>query len=130
VIRAAPYTKGASLPEKGIYLFSENGKHLYVGRSNNIKTRRGDHYSSNPSRAAFARLIACKELNLPPPTYLKGSGARLTTSKFKIAFGEARKRIKEMEFRAVEESDPTRQALLELYCAITLETPYNDFDVH
>ena len=35
-----------------------------------------------------------------------------------------------MEFRAVEESDPIRQALLEMYCAITLETAYNDFDVH
>jgi len=35
-----------------------------------------------------------------------------------------------MEFRWVEEADQTKQALLELYCAISLNTEYNDFDTH
>jgi hypothetical protein len=35
-----------------------------------------------------------------------------------------------MDLRFVEESDPTRQALLEIYVAVTLKTPFNDFDNH
>jgi hypothetical protein len=35
-----------------------------------------------------------------------------------------------MGYRYVEEPNPTRQALLEMYCAIALGTPYNDFDTH
>jgi hypothetical protein len=32
-----------------------------------------------------------------------------------------------MQISFVEEQDAVRQALLEIYCAIALETPYNDF---
>jgi hypothetical protein len=39
-------------------------------------------------------------------------------------------RIRAMDFRAVEETDQTRQTLLEVYCAVVLETPYNDFGTH
>lgn len=46
------------------------------------------------------------------------------------AFKRAKERVRAMEFRAVEESDQTRQALLEVYCAIALKTPYNDFGTH
>ena len=35
-----------------------------------------------------------------------------------------------MKIRFVEETDPVRQALLEIYVATVLETPYNDFDNH
>ncbi len=35
-----------------------------------------------------------------------------------------------MEYRYVEEPDQNRQALLEIYCAIVLDTPYNDFGTH
>lgn len=30
----------------------------------------------------------------------------------------------------VEERDQLRQALLEIYVAVALETPFNDFDTH
>ena len=50
--------------------------------------------------------------------------------KFMDAFARAKDRVRMMEFRAVEESDQTRQALLEIYCAIALKTPYNDFGTH
>jgi hypothetical protein len=49
---------------------------------------------------------------------------------FKSAFDKAKKRITSMDIRFVEESDPTRQALLEIYTATVLKTPYNDFDNH
>jgi len=35
-----------------------------------------------------------------------------------------------MDVRVVEESNPLRQALLEMYIAIVLNAPYNDFDNH
>ena len=35
-----------------------------------------------------------------------------------------------MELRYVEETDPLRQALLEIYASIVHATPYNDFNTH
>lgn len=49
---------------------------------------------------------------------------------FRLAFIEAKKRIRAMDLRFVEENDPVRQAVLEIYVAVSLQTPYNDFDTH
>ena len=35
-----------------------------------------------------------------------------------------------MNVRVVEETDPFRQALLEMYVSVSLVTPHNDFDNH
>ncbi|MEY4966055.1 MAG: hypothetical protein RL274_1638 [Pseudomonadota bacterium] len=35
-----------------------------------------------------------------------------------------------MDYRWVEETDPVKQCLLEVYCAVVLQTKYNDFDNH
>jgi len=35
-----------------------------------------------------------------------------------------------MELGYVEEVDALRQTLLEIYVAVVLKTPYNDFDTH
>ncbi len=51
-------------------------------------------------------------------------------AKFVAAFDEAKAQIRKMNLRFVEQNDPVRQALLEIYVAITLETPHNDFDNH
>lgn len=47
---------------------------------------------------------------------------------FNAAFIHAKERITGMDVRFVSESDPVRQALLEIYVALVLETPYNDFN--
>jgi hypothetical protein len=49
---------------------------------------------------------------------------------FAAAFTEAKARVRQMHFRYVIEPNPTRQALLEAYVCIVLQTPYNDFDTH
>jgi hypothetical protein len=49
---------------------------------------------------------------------------------FAAAFAAAKQRIRGMEYRYVEEADQNRQALLEIYCAVVLATPYNDFGTH
>jgi hypothetical protein len=35
-----------------------------------------------------------------------------------------------MDLRFVEETDPLRQAFLEIYASVVLGTKYNDFDTH
>lgn len=49
---------------------------------------------------------------------------------FASAFMAAKARICNMELRYVEESDPVRQTLLEVYVAVVLEAKHNDFDNH
>ena len=49
---------------------------------------------------------------------------------FSAAFTAAKERIRAMDYRYVEETDQNRQALLEIYCAVVLSTPYNDFGTH
>ena len=49
---------------------------------------------------------------------------------FANAFEEARARIRDMDARYVEVADSIRQHLLEVYVAVALDTPYNDFDTH
>ncbi|MGQ8366898.1 hypothetical protein [Glaciecola sp. 1036] len=41
-----------------------------------------------------------------------------------------KQRIREMLVRFVSENDPIRQALLEIYVSVSLNTPHNDFDNH
>ncbi len=60
-----------------------------------------------------------------------GSRAQLIQDPhFALAFAEAKARLRGMNIRVVEESNPLRQALLEMYVAVALEAPYNDFDNH
>ena len=122
------------MPKAGVYLFSEGDQHLYVGRSNDIRGRIGRH--SRPGAtyrmAAFAFRLAREKTGKTQATYRKkASRAQLMEDpSFRAAFDEAKARIRKMEVQFAEESDPTRQALLELYVAIVLATKYNDFDNH
>ena len=123
-------------PEKdisGVYLFSENGKPVYVGRSRNIRNRYNGHISSSSDSASFAFLLARDKTGKNEASYKSDSKTRKELMKgenFEKAFNKARKRIKKMEFQYVEESDSIRQALLEIYCAVKLNTEYNKFETH
>jgi predicted GIY-YIG superfamily endonuclease len=134
----APVTPGTlptKMPRKGVYLLSDGGTHLYVGRSNDIRKRIGRH--SRPSAtyrmAAFAFRLAREATGNLKATYKKGEGSRsalMEDEKFVAEFDAAKARIRRMDLRFVEENDPVRQALLEIYVAVVLNTPYNDFDNH
>lgn len=82
--------------------------------------------------AAFAFRLAREATGALKATYTtKGSRAELMKEPvFREAFDAAKARIRAMEVRFVEESDPVCQTLLEVYAAIALGTPYNDFDTH
>ncbi len=122
------------MPERGIYLFSESGRHLYVGRSNTIRKRIGRHSrpSAKHNMASFAFLLAKESAKLGSATYRKGSGRKeiMEQESAQQAFAAAKMRIRTMEVRFVEETDPIRQTLLELYVSVMHKTPYNDFDTH
>ncbi len=67
------------------------------------------------------------------PAYAQGAGSRkalVEDPTFRAAFVAAKERVTRMNFRWVEEADPVRQCLLEVYVAVVLGTPYNDFDNH
>jgi hypothetical protein len=126
-----PHHGAAKLPAKGVYVFYENGEAFYVGRSNDIRRRLGDHrnLSSGTNKAAFARLMACKELGIPT-NYGPGRDKCKSYPGFDEAFLRAKRRVAAMEFRAVGEENPTYQALLEIYCAMATRAKFNSFDNH
>ncbi|MDK9696365.1 MAG: GIY-YIG nuclease family protein [Siculibacillus sp.] len=132
LINSPPYDGSSSLPEKGVYLFRENGNSMYVGRSNNIRRRMRQHTKkySKANQAGFAAKIAKFELKIET-TYRMGAKDDLENNpEFQEAFKIAKYRVQKMKFFAIEEQDQMKQSLLEIYCAITLSTPYNDFGTH
>ena len=57
---ARPWSDLGTLPEKGIYVFYENGSPIYVGRTNHMRARLRNHGrpSSGHESATFAFLLA------------------------------------------------------------------------
>lgn len=137
LLDSAPFTFGSlpkDLPRAGIYLFSEGSRHLYVGRTNSIRKRLQQHCrpGSTHNSAPFAFRLAREARNVLKATYkTEGSRANLVQDpEFALAFITAKARLCAMHIRVVEEGNPLRQALLEMYTAVSLEAPYNDFDNH
>ena len=65
-------------PKAGVYVLSENGQNLYVGRSNDIRGRIGRHckHSATDKMAAFAFRLAREATGKTKATYKKGEGTR------------------------------------------------------
>ena len=121
-----------AMAQKGVYLFSEGQSHLYVGRSNVLRKRYQRHFRTHRS-AAFAFLIARRETDRRTASYKKGDDSRdglMKNSTFVAAFTAAKQRMRNMDYRYVEEQDQVRQALLEIYCAVVLQAQFNDFGTH
>jgi hypothetical protein len=122
------------LPERGIYLLTEGGRHLYVGRSDNICGRLKNHCAVSAAyhKATFAFRLTREVCGVLKASYKpEGSRADLMTQEhFRTAFNAQKARLREADIRVVEEADPNRQALLEMYVSIALATPYNDFANH
>lgn len=135
MVPVTPMSLPKLMCKKGVYLLSEGERHLYVGRSNEIKKRLGRHCRPGATHrmAAFAFRLAREATGNLKATYKKGPGSRaalMEDMKFLQAFNEAKARIRNMNVRFVEETDPIKQALLEIYVSVVLQTPYNDFDNH
>ncbi len=129
-----PVSLPKKMPREGVYLFSEDKDHLYVGRSKDIRKRIARHCRPGATHrmAAFAFRLAREATGYLDASYKKeGSRSKLIQEPdFRAAFDQAKARIREMDVRFVEEADPVLQALLEIYVAVSLRTPYNDFRTH
>lgn len=126
--------KTAATASLRVYLFTEDAAPLYVGRSNHFRQRLGNHcrQSSRANQSVFAFKLAREEAGLTEASYT-GPNTRaglMTNPAFAEGFKAAIQRLNRMQIRFVEEPDQVRQALLEIYCAIALQTPYNDFSTH
>jgi hypothetical protein len=138
LLAMSPLTYGAlprDMPKSGVYLFTEAGRHLYVGRSNSLRGRYGRHCRPGAThrQAAFAFHLAREATGRTVVSYRPGEDSRaglMLDPVFAQAFLAAKERIRKMEYRYVEEADQNRQALLEIYCAVVLKTRYNDFNTH
>lgn len=123
------------MPNCGIYLFTENGRHMYVGRSNVLRPRYGRHCRPGATyrQASFGFQLAREATRKLKASYKADDNCReglMRDPVFVSAFTAAKTRIRAMDYRCVEEPDQNSQALLEIYCAIVLGTPYNDFRTH
>ena len=121
-------------PLSGIYLFSEAEQYLYVGRTNTIRKRLQNHCrpSSGHNSATFAFRLARQITGQTVATYTEqGSRSELENDPvFGPIFKAQKERVKNMNVRYVSESNPMKQALLEMYVSVSLATPHNDFDNH
>ncbi|MBI3013782.1 MAG: GIY-YIG nuclease family protein [Candidatus Tectomicrobia bacterium] len=122
------------VPQAGVYLFSNERTAWYVGRSNRMRQRLQEHCrrSSGHNTAPFAFRIARELTGKAEATYSQ-EGSRIALEKdpnFQEVFQREKERIADMELRFVQEADPVRQALLEIYVAMASRARYNDFDTH
>jgi hypothetical protein len=135
MVPVSPLALPQKMPMAGVYLFSEGQRSLYVGRSNNIRGRLGRHCRPGATHrmASFAFRLARLETGNLKASYKKGDTSRvglMNNRAFAKSFAKAKSRIGAMRVRYVEEADPVRQTLLEIYVAITLGARFNDFDNH
>ena len=113
----------------GVYVIVERDRAIYVGRTRDLRRRLNDHLSSSVSKAALAVRMARDDTGLRA-SYKKEHSARhlfKTDEAFRAAFNSATERISAMHVLYVIEEDDVRQALLEIYAAVQLNTPYNSF---
>lgn len=117
----------------GIYLFSENGKDLYVGRSRKLRGRILGHSkpASKPNQAHFA-------VHLARESYFGEHGVQPRRPfredlSFMEHFAAAKQRIDAMDVRYVltpKSRMDAFHAVLEIYIALTRQAQFNDFTTH
>jgi len=118
------------IPQKGIYVFYENGNPIYVGRTNRIKKRILEHgrLSSRHNSATFAFKLALKAAERKRIDVSKNRDELQDDPIFRDLFIKAKERISRMSVQVIEIDDPILQTLFEVYTHIALKTPYNDFE--
>ena len=120
------------IPNKGIYVFYENEKPIYVGRSNRMKNRIKEHgwKSSQNNKAPFAFNLAKKIANEEDMDINKTRDELDKDSTFSNLFSKQKEGVSEMKVRVIEINDPIIQTIFEVYVSMEFNTEYNDFDTH
>lgn len=126
------------IPKKGIYVFYESGKPVYVGRTDRMRSRILEHGrpSSLHNSATFAFLLAmekarCKGIDCTGIT----RDVLEIEDDFKPLYDQAKELVRNMQVKVVEVDDAIEQSVFEVYAALHLKTTrehggYNDFENH
>ena len=125
-------------PQRGIYVFYENGRPIYVGRTNGMKKRILQHGrpSSPHNSATFAFLLAVEQAEkCEIDCHSRKRSDLQKSSDFKPFFDVAKERVRNMQVRVVKVPDAIEQTVFEVYAAVQLGTTlehggYNDFENH
>lgn len=121
------------MPQKGIYVFFEGNKPIYVGRSNRMKKRlkehsqrSSDHYSATLAFRITKQEYLSSQTDIKRPT----NKQLMDDSVFREKFEAAKHRIAKTQIRFIGIESQAEQAILEIYAALELNTEFNDFRTH
>ena len=116
-----------NIPDKGGYVFYEDDKPIYVGRSNNIRNRIKGHVAPNAG-ATFAFKLLRENTGIQAG-YSQETSKNALLKRYAEGFKEQRDRVRKMTFRVVETDDQRVQYIFEVYAIFALGTTrYNTFD--
>lgn len=132
-----PSSELKNIPKRGIYVFYEDNKPIYVGRSKNLRQRFRQHGqpSSDHHSATFAFMIAKQDAE-KNGVKMKKNGKNKTRKElqdddhFSPNFINAKKRVSDMQVQVIPMEDAIEQTLFEVYAALELNTEYNKWDTH
>ena len=124
--------------QKGVYVFYQGRKAMYVGRTDRMSVRLLQHgrspgSSSGRSGATFALILAKHKFKRTHRIEHCLHGKEMTEAlnacpeeKTRL-WKESTKDVKEMLVRLVEVDHPVDQAVFEIYAHLKLKTPFNSF---
>ena len=121
------------VPQKGVYVFFEDNKPIYVGRSNRLKNRLKEH--SQKSSDHFSATLAFRIAKNTTSTLQRKHGKQtnkqlMDDSEFVKEFSAAKERISRAKIRFIGIEDQIEQAMFEIYASLVLGTELNDFCTH
>ena len=117
-------------PKKAVYVFYDGEQPLYVGRTNRLPSRMADHVSPHHGKAAFAFRLARDEFEQANKSARTARKKLASDADFRHMFKAKCGWVGALTVRYVEEPDPIRQTLLEVYAAMMLKTEHNSLDNH
>ena len=119
------------VPDRGIYVFYDGKKPIYVGRSERMRSRLKEHsqQSSGQTSATFAFNLA--------KSRAKKLGIDITRNRkileqdphFSPIYKEEKTRVSKMKFKVIRINNPIKQTLFEVYASIELKTK-QDWGTH
>ena len=114
---------------KAVYALFEGEKACHVGRTRNLERRIRGHMANSHYSASFAFAQTRIVLGVTA-SYRAGESraALLERTDFRAEFDRQRDRIRRMQLRFVQITDPIEQHLFELYAALELGTPLTEFE--
>lgn len=121
--------------ESGVYLFTEEDNHRYIGRAKDLNIRFGQHVApkSPQNQAAFAFNVAKRDAEAAGLDVVRTREALAADPQFDDRFfASAKQQVRAMEFRFVRLADDSLSTIFEVYVSLLLGTEgdFNLFATH